>query len=122
MLVIDGQNNHNWQQTTPVLKKILEDTGKFTVDVATSLKQRQAGQDEKTVAKFPPDLAKYDVVVSNYNGEPWGKEFNDDFEKRLKDGKIGLVIVHAANNAFGGWKEYNQMIGMGWRGTRSASG
>ena len=32
----------------------------------------------------------------------------------LKDGKIGLVIVHAANNAFGGWKEYNQMIGMGW--------
>ena len=31
VLVIDGQNNHNWQQTTPVLKKILEDTGRFTV-------------------------------------------------------------------------------------------
>jgi len=26
------------------------------------------------------------------------------------------VIVHAANNSFGGWAEYNQMIGMGWRG------
>jgi trehalose utilization protein len=27
--------------------------------------------------------------------------------------------VHAANNAFGGWKEYNQMIGLGWRGRGS---
>src|SRR6476646_4816848 len=36
VLIIDGQNNHNWQQTTPVLKKILEDSGRFTVDVATS--------------------------------------------------------------------------------------
>ena len=26
-----------------------------------------------------------------------------------------LVIVHAANNAFTGWKEYNRMIGLGWR-------
>ena len=36
VLIIDGQNNHNWQQTTPVLKKILEGTERFTVDVATS--------------------------------------------------------------------------------------
>ena len=26
-LIVDGQNNHNWQLTTPVLKKIVEDTG-----------------------------------------------------------------------------------------------
>lgn len=112
VLVIDGQNNHNWQQTTPVLKKILEDTGKFAVDVATS----PAKGKKEEMAKFRPELAKYQVVVSNYNGEPWGKDLNDDFEKLLKDGKIGFVVVHAANNAFGGWKEYNQMIGMGWRG------
>src|SRR5206468_2396656 len=62
------------------------------------------------------DLDKYDVVVSNYNGQPWPAEINDALESRLAAGKIGLVIVHAANNAFGGWKEYNQMIGMGWRG------
>jgi uncharacterized protein len=110
-LIIDGQNNHNWQQTTPVLKKLLEDTGKFAVDVATS----PAKGKKEEMAKFRPELAKYQVVVSNYNGEPWGKDLNDDFEKLLKDGKIGFVVVHAANNAFGGWKEYNQMIGMGWR-------
>jgi type 1 glutamine amidotransferase len=56
-----------------------------------------------------------DVVLSNYNGESWGKEFQDDLEKALKSGKVGLVIVHAANNAFSNWVEYNLMIGMGWR-------
>lgn len=112
VLIIDGQNNHNWQQTTPVLKKILDDTGRFTVDVATSPPK---GKKEE-MANFRPELAKYQVVVSNYNGEPWGKMLNDDFEELLKDGKIGFVVVHAANNAFGGWREYNQMIGMGWRG------
>lgn len=111
VLIIDGQNNHNWQQTTPVLKKLLEETGKFTVDVATS----PAKGKKEEMAKFRPELAKYQVVVSNYNGEPWGKDLNDDFEKLLKDGKIGFVVVHAANNAFGGWKQYDQMIGMGWR-------
>jgi type 1 glutamine amidotransferase len=112
VLIIDGQNNHNWQQTTPVLKKIYEDAGRFTVDVATS--PPKGMKDE--LAKFRPPLAKYDVVVSNYNGEPWGAELNADLDSLLKEGKIGFVVVHAANNAFGGWKEYNQMIGMGWRG------
>jgi type 1 glutamine amidotransferase len=112
VLVIDGQNNHNWQQTTPVLKKLLEGTDRFAVEVATSPSKGKKDETEK----FRPDLSKFDVVVSNYNGEAWGKALNDDFEKLLKDGKIGFVVVHAANNAFGGWKEYNQMIGMGWRG------
>ena len=35
-LIVDGQNNHDWKSTTPVLKKILEDTKLFTVDVATA--------------------------------------------------------------------------------------
>ena len=34
VLVIDGQNNHDWKSTTPVLKKILEGTDRFTVDVS----------------------------------------------------------------------------------------
>ena len=36
-LIIDGQNpNHDWQVTTPLLKQILEASGRFTVDVATA--------------------------------------------------------------------------------------
>jgi uncharacterized protein len=162
VVIIDGQNNHDWRSTTPVLKKELEQSGRFSVDVATSppipsLPQPQKPQkpkdenDDKAVEKYKKALAayeaalpkyeaalpkfkeelkvaqdafaswqidfgKYDVVVSNYNGQTWPRAINDGLEQRLKAGQIGLVIVHAANNAFGGWKEYNQMIGMGWRG------
>jgi type 1 glutamine amidotransferase len=65
------------------------------------------------------DFGQVDVVVSNYNGQPWPKAIADGLEANLKAGKIGFVVVHAANNAFGGWKEYNQMIGLGWRGKSS---
>src|SRR5436190_22365276 len=64
-LIVDGQNNHNWKGTTPILKKHLEDTGLFTVNVATSPAK---GQD---MSGFKPDFAAYSVVVSNYNGEAW---------------------------------------------------
>jgi hypothetical protein len=114
VVIIDGQNNHDWRSTTPFMKKELEDSGRFTVAVSSNLKP---GDAPGTVLSepFPPDLGRYDVVLSNYNGASWPKDFNDELDMRLKEGKIGLVIVHAANNAFGGWKEYNRMIGMGWR-------
>jgi uncharacterized protein len=32
-LIIDGHNNHDYKATTPHLKKVLEETGLFTVDV-----------------------------------------------------------------------------------------
>ena len=35
-LLIDGQNNHDWKATTPVLKRQLEETGLFRVDVITT--------------------------------------------------------------------------------------
>jgi uncharacterized protein len=117
VVIIDGQNNHDWRSTTPFMKKVLRENPRFTVDVSTNLNRNDkrglpAGWE---AVPFPPDLSKYDVVLSNYNGASWPKEFNAALEERLKEGKIGLVIVHAANNSFGGWPEYNRMIGMGWR-------
>jgi type 1 glutamine amidotransferase len=114
VILIDGQNNHDWRRTTPVLKRQLESCGRFSVDVSSYLKKADPPGAVKTVP-FPPDLSKYDVLVSNYNGAPWPREFQKALEDRLRAGKIGLVIVHAANNSFPGWKEYNEMIGMGWR-------
>jgi type 1 glutamine amidotransferase len=117
VLIVDGQNNHDWRSTTPIMKAEFEKhADRFKVDVTSNLGKadKKPGHSFETVP-FPPDLSKYDVIVSNYNGGSWPKEFNDALDARLKEGKIGLVIVHAANNAFGGWKEYNQMIGMGWR-------
>jgi type 1 glutamine amidotransferase len=116
VVLIDGQNNHNWRATTPFLKKVLEDSGRFAVDVSSNLKPGDKPLDIKDAVAFPPALEKYDVLLSNYNGADWPLEFQQALDERLRSGKIALVIVHAANNSFGGWKEYNEMIGMGWRG------
>jgi hypothetical protein len=115
VILIDGQNNHNWRATTPVLKKELEQTGRFTVDVASNVKASE--KSPTATVSFPPDLGKYDVLLSNYNGAAWPEEFQTDLEERLSAGKIALVIVHAANNSFQSWKQFNEMIGLGWRGS-----
>src|SRR5262249_5239093 len=67
-------------------------------------------------AVFDPDLTKYQVIISNYNGAAWPEPVRKSLENNLKEAKLGLVIVHAANNSFSDWEEYNRMIGMGWRG------
>jgi hypothetical protein len=119
VLIIDGQNNHDWRTTTPHMKKVLEACGRFTVDVATTPQKPAKGGDvagyREAMAKFRPDLEKYQVVLSNYNGDSWSEKFQADLENYVKTAKGALVIVHAANNSFGGWGEYNRMIGMGWR-------
>ena len=115
-LIVDGQNNHQWAITTPELKKILEADGLCVVEVATSPAK---GQD---LSGFKPDFAKYQVVVSNYNGELWAPAMQEAFEKYVSGGG-GFVPVHAANNAFPEWKAYNDMIGVGgWGGRSEKSG
>lgn len=117
VLLIDGQNNHkNWPETTQLMKRYLEETGRFRVEVATS---PPAGQ---PLDGFRPNFSKYDVLLSNYNGEPWADATKADFEAFVRRGG-GLVIVHAANNAFPEWKAYNDMIGLGgWGGRTEKAG
>lgn len=115
-LIIDGQNGHDWKSTTPVLKKLLEETGLFTVDVATS---PPGGKD---MSGFKPNFAAYDVVVSNYQGDAWPEETKKAFVEYVRGGG-GVVIYHFACAAFPDWKEYNEMIGLGgWGGRDEKSG
>jgi type 1 glutamine amidotransferase len=115
-LIVDGQNNHNWKETTPILKQQLEQTGLFTVDVATSPPN---GSD---MSGFQPEFAAYDVVVSNYNGDSWSEATNQALVDYVSGGG-GLVIYHAADNAFPQWEEYNEMIAIGgWGGRNEKSG
>lgn len=112
VLIVDGQNNHNWQSTTPILKEFLAKSGRFTVDVATTPPARQP---KDAWNNFQPKFSDYAVVLSNYNGELWPPQVQRDLEAYVAGGG-GLVIIHAANNAFPDWAEFNKMIGLGWRG------
>jgi type 1 glutamine amidotransferase len=67
---------------------------------------------------FRPKFSDYQVVISNYNGEPWSDETKGDFESYVKNGG-GFVSVHAADNAFPEWPAYNEMIGLGGWGDRN---
>ena len=114
-LIVDGQNNHDFKATTPHLKQLLEETGLFSVDVATSPKGAE-------IKSFRPKFTDYKVVISNYNGEPWSDETKADFENYVKSGG-GFVCVHAADNSFPEWIAYNEMIGLGgWGGRNEKSG
>jgi predicted DNA-binding protein with PD1-like motif/type 1 glutamine amidotransferase len=108
VLIVTGQNGHNWRGTTPLLRKILEDTGKFDVRVMEEF--RGAG---------PETLAPYDLVVLNYfeRGRPelqWGDRANAAFLDFVRSGK-GVVVYHFSMAAFDGWKEYEKLSGGNWR-------
>ncbi len=68
---------------------------------------------------YSPDFKSYDVVISNFGWQTtnFSENVKSDFEKYMKGGG-GLVVVHAANNAWGDWEEFNKMIGVGGWGER----
>jgi type 1 glutamine amidotransferase len=120
IMLLDGESGgpyHNWRLTTPVIKKELDETGLFTVTVVTA-------PDSKTgdLSAFHPNFAKYQVVVSNYDAQDWPETLKSQFEEYVRGGG-GLVVIHAADNAFPHWAAYNEMIGIGgWRGRDETAG
>jgi HEAT repeat protein len=111
-LIVTGQNNHDWKTSTPILKQILEDTGLFDTDVATS---PPAGSD---MDNFNLEFSSYQLVVLNYNGNNWSGAAQKAFVDYVKSGG-GVVVYHSADNSFTGWKEYNEITGLGGWGNRN---
>src|ERR1041384_5470867 len=78
VMLLDGQSGgtyHNWQAITPVLKKQLEETGLFQVDVVTA---PASGGD---FSAFKPDFKKYQVVVFNLDSPEWPADLMAAFEQ-----------------------------------------
>ena len=115
-LLITGQNNHNWQVSHVVLKQILENSGRFDVDFAISPEQG------KDMSGFVLDFSPYQLVVLDYNGDSWPEETNRRFLEYVQNGG-GVVIYHAADNAFSKWPEFNKICALGgWEGRNENSG
>lgn len=138
VLIIDGQNNHQvWPKSTIMMRDYLEETGLFEVDFARTAylwradrepdflpltKLPPSGNLEEPITdpSFAPDFAAYDVVLSNFGwrAASWPEATRRAFEAFVAGGG-GYVSIHAADNAFPDWPEYNLMIGLGGWGDRT---
>lgn len=111
VLIVNGYDRyHDYRAITPVLEELLEGSGRFSVDTVTA-------PQEGDMSGFRPRFADYDVVVNAYVGTQWPDQVKKDFVDYVAGGG-GFVCVHAGNNAFPNWPEYNRMIGLGGWGER----
>jgi hypothetical protein len=119
VLILSGRNNHDWRTTTPFLRNLLINTGRFDVRVC-----------EEPAGLTADALSVYDVLVVDYCGPRWGESTEKAVESFVSSGK-GMVVVHGASYAFAGlevlgdghirtgikepaWPEYARMVGGHW--------
>lgn len=111
-LIITGQSNHDWKTSSPALKQILDETGLFSSEIATT---PDKGGD---MSSFNPDFSKFRLVVLDYVGDSWNDNTKAAFVKYVENGG-GVVVYHESCMAFPEWKEYNDIIGLGGWGKRN---
>ncbi len=119
VLIVDGFSNHDWKATTQMISSVLKEDAVFDVEVSTVPDQQSAEWET-----WLPSFGDYDVVIQNTNDiskkGAWPKNAQVALEQFMSTGG-GLYIFHSANNSFPKWLEYNEMIGLGWRGKNFGS-
>jgi type 1 glutamine amidotransferase len=108
-LILSGQNNHNWRATTPVLRRGLEQTGRFRVEVLE--------HPDRLTADL---LENFDVIISNWNH--FGKNpLENDWPDIAKQALLafvgnggGYVSVHAGSSSFYDWPAYHELSIATW--------
>lgn len=142
VLLLTGSHRHDWVNTTPLLEKFLEATGRFDVTVS---------EDPPSVLT-PETLRRYRVVLLHYRETDRPMKFEILDENGNKTGRVrevparpgrwpaaceralleavenglGVVVIHYATSAFdegeAHWPEYEKLIGGGWRVTQKQFG
>jgi uncharacterized protein len=117
VMLLTGQSNryHDWTKSSPLVKTYLEQTGLFTVEVVTA-----PAKDVET-SDFNPKFSDYAAVVMDYETMDWPAATKQAFVDYMKNGG-GLVTIHAADNSFPTWPEFNEMIGIGGWGMTATGG
>lgn len=121
VLVLTGETDlpyHDWSVTTPFLRSVLANSGRFDVKV-----------EEEVRGITATTLVGYDVVVLNYNGPRWGETAERAVEDFLRSGK-GMIAIHCVSyGPFYGqelrpgkrrmagepWSAYADMMGVTWK-------
>lgn len=108
VLIVTGEDypGHKWKQTTPVLKKQLEQDDRLQVEVLQDLSKLASVQ-----------LDDYDAVVlhfKNYDPDSPGRAGLESLSKYVEQGG-GLVSVHFACGAFQEFKnDFEKLVGRVW--------
>jgi len=111
VLILGGQNNHNWRLSNPYFEELLD----ADPDIESTIENSPGrGAKKEDWERWRPNFAKYDCVLLNYNGQMWPEGQRKEFEDYIRGGGTAIVI-HAANNAFTGWLEYEKMVALLWR-------
>jgi type 1 glutamine amidotransferase len=104
-LLITGANNHDWSRSAPFCQDLLQKSGRFEV----TLTDTPAETLSDAVA-----LSRFKLLFVDYNGPAWGATAQQNFTQAVRNG-AGVCILHAANNAFTGWREFEEMCALVWR-------
>jgi type 1 glutamine amidotransferase len=108
VLVVTGHDAgaHKWRETTPLVRKTLEDTGRFEVKVS-----EDAGIFESST------LSKYDAVLLNYGfweAPELSSAARDGLLAYARSGK-GVVSLHFSCSSYQAWDEYKELLGRVWK-------
>ena len=107
ILILSGNNNHDWQKTTPLIQDVLQRNLNCRIVIT-----------ERPDTLHALMLQSYDVIVSNWNAWPeleglWNPQAKKAFADFLTQGG-GFVCVHAASATHYDWPPYLEIAGGRW--------
>lgn len=107
VLLISGNNNHEWQKTTPAIESILTQSGLFVVTIT-----------EKPDTLTSQSLQPFRVILNNWNiwpesKCPWSAMTKEAIMNFVKKGG-GFVFVHAGSSTNYDWPEFQNLAGGAW--------
>ena len=106
-LLLTGANNHDWTRSAPFCRDLLNGSGRFDVDLTETPGEALADAEA---------VGQYDLFFFDWNDkiEAAPPQARANFEAAVRGG-AGVCILHAADNGFPGWDEYEKMCGLMWR-------
>jgi len=106
VMIVSGQNNHDWQRTIGHLESALQDTDLFDITVSLAPPRES---DPAEWGSWHPDFGAYSVVILAYNGEMWPESVRQDFENYIAGVGTGLLMA-----GYGAAITVNLLRGRSW--------
>jgi len=105
---------HPWRETTPAIRRILEETKRFEVYVC----------EDPAVLESKQALDKYSLIILNYfnYGAPTISDTAKDNLSAFVSGGKGFATLHLASASFAEWDEFHKMVGRWWVMGKSGHG